>query len=67
MNCWKMKWPKDGDNEEFRNYWKDKALKTDYFGIEILEKKLKSSNELDYTWEHFESLMWDEESESFKS
>jgi hypothetical protein len=68
---WEMKWPKDGENQEYYDYWENRAVDMDTDVMKILQRKvlpLKYEGQVipDYTWEYSESLLWDAESGSFK-
>lgn len=69
---WTMKWPSDKENQEYYDYWENRAAEIDTDGIRILQRKvlpLKDQNQTipDYTWEYSEKLLWDKESGSFKA
>ncbi|MEL7650039.1 MAG: hypothetical protein AAGU76_18305 [Sedimentibacter sp.] len=68
---WTMKWPKDLENQEYYDFWKDRAVEIGEDTIKILQRKvfpLKDKNQVmpDYTWEYIEKLQWDKENGRFK-
>ncbi|MDF2505094.1 hypothetical protein [Clostridium sp.] len=68
---WTMKWPKDFENQEYYDYWENRAVEISEDVIKILQRKvlpLKYKDQVmpDYTWEYVEELQWDKESGSFK-
>lgn len=69
---WTMKWPNDMSNQEYDDFWKDRAVDISADGIKILLRKilpLKNRYQVmaDYTWEYSEKLLWDKQSGSFKT
>ncbi|KPU45423.1 hypothetical protein OXPF_06560 [Oxobacter pfennigii] len=68
---WTMKWPKDIENQEYYDFWENRAVKIGTDDIEILERKvlpIKNNGQIipDYTWEYSEKLLWDKQGRSFK-
>lgn len=69
---WLMKWPKDMENQEYYDFWENRAVEITDDGIRLLERKvIPSGNEgpviPNYTWEYSQKLFWDKESGSFKA
>ena len=68
---WTMKWPTDMENQEYYDFWENRAVEISENYIKILQRKvlpLKDKSQVmpDYTWEYAEKLLWDEEIASFK-
>lgn len=68
---WTMKWPEDMENEEYYDFWENRAVEIGEDFIKILQRKVlppkyKEQVMPDYTWEYAEKLLWDKESGSFK-
>lgn len=68
---WTMKWPTDKENQEYYDFWQNRAVEIGQDFIRILHRKvlpLKDKSQVmpDYTWEYAEKLLWDKESANFK-
>lgn len=67
---WTMKWPKEYENQEYYDYWENRAVEIGENDIKIFQRKvlpLKYKDQVmpDYTWEYVETLQWDKENGSF--
>ena len=60
---WTMKWPKNMENQEYCDFWENRAVEfgTDVIKIfkrKVLPLKYKGQVMPDYTWEYSEKLLW---------
>lgn len=67
---WTMKWPAASENNEYYDFWQNRAVEVNNYGINILERKLLPKEDTNqtipnYTFELSKKMYWDKEMGEF--